>query len=114
MCKSFNDEDRRNGDGEVIFMNMDKSIKKENCGGRRSFNMGGVQKLADRTKLLVKELEGSRMDRRRKARAQRLREEEIRRKWKEGDQSRGDIKNYRVVLKMRGDRGTRGINTETG
>ena len=29
MCKSSNQEGRRNRDGEVIFMNMDTSIKKE-------------------------------------------------------------------------------------
>ena len=60
----------------------------------------------------MKELEGSRTDRIRRAREQRLREE-IRRKWMEGDPSRGDTENCRGVTVMRGDR-TSGINTGTG
>ena len=28
VCKSFNEEGRRNGDGDVIFMNMDTEMKK--------------------------------------------------------------------------------------
>ena len=66
--------------------------------------------MAVRIKYLVKELEGSRTDRRR-TRKQRLREEEIRRKWKEENQSRGDTGSYRGVSGMHGDRGT---NTGNG